>query len=251
MDKRRKKAMSYDPSKKEKTSKDTEILEVIESWTVSVANIYGSSDLRLDASHFDPKAASAIQELEKSGFELKCLSDLASVELRGQFSRIWAKDDEHGVRYLNATDLLSLFALGVPAGGTRFLSYATSTDIDRLLIREGWLLMTCSGTIGRIFYVPKRLDSWAATHDLIRIIPKESNMVGYLHTWLATPLAQAQILSHTHGGQIDHVTDKQVAGVLVPLLPREQMERINREVMKAFHDRETAIEALTSAWIQT
>ena len=79
--------------------------------------------------------------------------------------------------------------------------------------------MTCSGTIGRVFYVPKRLDGWVATHDLIRIIPKGDSLAGYLYAWLSQPDAQTQILSHTHGGQIDHVTDKQVGTVLVPRLP--------------------------------
>ena len=223
-------------------------LASVESWAVSIADVLGTPDLRLDASHFDPQANAVTRRLEESGFPLRRLSELASVELRGQFARIWAQDERYGARYLNATDMLSLLALGVPAGGIRFLSYATETDVNRLLIREGWLLMTCSGTIGRVFYVPKRLDGWAATHDLIRIVPNDPGMVGYLHAWLETPLAQIQIMTHTHGGQIDHVTDKQVAETLVPLLPEDQQKRINRDVMHALHAREEAIETLTKAW---
>lgn len=235
------------PGKTEKWVKES-LSRCVESWTVSIEDIFGNSSIRLDASHYDPQAFTAMRRLEESGFELKRLSDLASVELRGQFTRIWAQDEKYGVRYLNATDMLSLLALGVPAGGLRFLSHATETDVNSLLIREGWLLMTCSGTIGRIFYVPKRLDGWAATHDLIRIVPNDPNMTGYLHAWLETPLAQVQIMTHTHGGQIDHVTDRQVAEVLVPLLPEDQRKRINHDVMKALHAREEAIGVLTKAW---
>lgn len=88
-----------------------------------------------------------------------------------------ATDRKHGLPYLNATDLLSLMALGVPAR-QRYLSCETETDIDALVIREGMLLLTCSGTIGRVFYVPSRLDGWAATHDLIRIVPAQPEMAG-------------------------------------------------------------------------
>ena len=108
--------------------------------------------------------------------------------------------------------------------------------------------MTCSGTIGRMFYVSKRLDGWVATHDLIRIVPNKAEMVGYLYAWLTTPMAQTQILSHTHGGQIDHVTDEQVAAVQVPILPPNETENINAKVMRAIHSREKAIEALTKSW---
>lgn len=219
----------------------------VESWSTSIQTIFENSDIRLDAPHFDPTAAAAVDQLKGSGYKLDRLADLASVELRNQFTRIWAKDDAHGIPYLNATDLLSLFALGIPAGGIRHLSHATQTNIDALIIHENWLLLTCSGTIGRVFYVPNRLDGWVATHDLIRIIPK-TDISGYLYAWLSTPMAQAQIISHTHGGQIDHVTDKQVSNVLVPRIPSDQAKRINKEVNRALIAREKAIETLTNAW---
>ena len=220
----------------------------VESWSTSISRILDTEDVRLDATHFDPAVANAVQGLRESGLESQPLSSLASVELRSQFTRIWAQNEEHGLPYLNATDLLSLLALGVPAGAPRYLSYATETKVESLVIHRGWLLMTCSGTIGRVFYVPERLGGWAATHDLIRIIPNKPEMAGYLYAWLGTPVAQSQILSRAYGGQIDHVTDAQVAGVLVPLLPPSQIKRISTGVMKALRSREKAIEALTTAW---
>ena len=221
---------------------------LVESWAVSVDKIFSDADVRLDAAHFDPDCNNSLQELRKSGLELKPLSDLASVELRNRFTRVWAEDRKYGIPYVNATDLLSLLALGLPSGQTRYLSHATETDIESLIIRKGWLLMTCSGTIGRVFYASKRLNGWVATHDLIRIVPDKTEMAGYLYAWLTTPMAQTQILSHTHGGQIDHVTDKQVADVLVPMLSQKQTENINAKVMRAILSREKAIEALTNAW---
>ena len=220
----------------------------VEWWSVPVSDIFSNEDVRLDAEHFNPTVSNAIRELRESGVELAPLSELASVELRGQFTRIWARDSDHGLPYLNATDLLTLFALGAPASGPRYLSYATATDLESLVIREGWLLMTCSGTIGRVFYVPQRLDGWAATHDLVRIIPHDAGMTGYLYAWLSAPLARSQVLSYTHGGQIDHVTDAQAASILVPILPREQIERINQEALNALQARESAMETLMKAW---
>ncbi len=235
--------MAYDSDKKKI---EPDALEV-ESWSVSIDRIFKNSDLRLDATHFDPTATNAIESLKALGYKLDRLSDLASIELRNQFTRIWARDAFHGIPYLNATDLLSLFALGVPARETRYLSYATETNINALTIRQGWLLMTCSGTIGRVFHVPKRLDGWVATHDIIRIISK-TNSVGYLYAYLSTPMAQAQILSHTHGGQIDHVTDAQVSDVLVPRLPLDKTKAINEKVKEALVAREQAIDILINAW---
>ena len=223
----------------------------VQWWSVSISDIFLNEDIRIDAEHFNPAVSKAIQGLRESGVELVPLSELASVELRSQFTRIWARDSEYGLPYLNATDLLTLFALGAPASGSRYLSYATATDLDSLVIHEGWLLMTCSGTIGRVFYVPERLDGWAATHDLVRIMPNDARMTGYLYAWLNTSIARSQVLSYTHGGQIDHVTDAQVAGILVPLLPSEQIEQINCEALSALQSRESALESMMKAWPAT
>ena len=214
-------------------------------WSLSVERVFAHNELRLDASFFDPLIDAYVDSL--AGMRTHRLDELANLVLPGRFERVWALDEEHGCPYLNATDLLSLFSLGIPSQ-VRYLSLESNTDVSALVIREGWLLMTCSGTIGRVYHVPKRLDGWAATHDLIRIIPNSPDMTGYLYAWCLTPTAQAQILSHTHGGQIDHVTDKQVATLLVPQLRAQKIRRLNKRVMDALKARESALESLVAAW---
>lgn len=223
----------------------------VKTWLTSVSSIFENSEFRLDSTHYDPTVSEAKLKLESSGYRTVPLSNLADVYLRGQFTRIWADDEKHGLKYLNASEMLSLTALGIPSGGYRYLSYATETNLDALLVREGWLLMSCSGTIGRVFYVPKRLDGWAATHDLIRIVPKNEGMTGFLMSWLNSDIAQSQILSHTHGGQIDHVTDVQVGKVLVPILPQSITADINERTLKAIYKRDNAIESLLEVWKET
>ena len=143
---------------------------------------------------------------------------------------------------------MSLFAIGRPSKAQRFLSIATDVDIDQLIVREGWILMTCSGTIGRVYYVPARLDGWVATHDLLRIKPNSPRHSGYLHAWLQTPIAQAQVLSHTYGGQIDHIRNDQIRTLLVPMLPDERVDDINNQVVTALREREKALELIVRAW---
>lgn len=58
----------------------------VESWSLSIEEIFNNTDLRLDATHFDPKTAGTIKELQKSGVELRPLSDFAAWELRNQFT---------------------------------------------------------------------------------------------------------------------------------------------------------------------
>jgi type I restriction enzyme S subunit len=215
----------------------------VEAWAIPLKDIYDNEDMRLDATHYDRQAALALAELKRCKCPLKPLSNFAEIRLPGLFARIWAKSIEYGVPYVNATDLMSLTALGV-VEDTRYLSRETDVEIDNLIIHEGWLALTCSGTIGRVFYIPARLDGWVATHDLIRIIPQNKNTTGFLHSYLSSPLAQSQILGYTYGGQIDHVTDVQIGNILVPVLPPAKLEEIHEKTMRALRAREQAIQSI-------
>jgi type I restriction enzyme S subunit len=148
------------------------------------------------------------------------------------FTRIWAQDSQYGLPYLNATDLMSYFALGVPAQ-ERYLSRASNVKMDQLIVKKEMILMTCSGTLGRVFDVPPDLDGWAGTHDIVRITPHDPELKGFLRAYLASSFAQVQILSHTHGGQIDHITGDQIASCLVPSLDTETISRISKLAVKA------------------
>ena len=200
----------------------------------------------MDAEHYEPGIMANQARLKSLAVNLAPLSDFANVELPSMFSRIWAQDAKHGVPYLNATDLMSYYALGAPAP-ERFLSNASDVKIPPLIVRKGMILLTCSGTIGRVFDVPDELDGWAGTHDLVRIIPHDPKMKGFLRAYLTSEFAQIQILSHTHGGQIDHVTGEQVASCLVPELDAATIMEISRVADKSDAMRNTGVRTMREA----
>lgn len=223
-----------------------EELATPQGWSVSLQDIISEPAVRLDAEHYDPRVIANMEALRRSSHELKPLSELADIRLPSQFTRIWAQDTDHGVPYVNATDLMSYAAFGLPAQ-TRFLSRASEVDVDNLLIHEGWILVTCSGTIGRVFEVPKSLEGWAATHDIIRVIPHDDALRGYIRAFLCSESAQVQILKHTHGGQIDHITDDQLGSCLVPMLPDAEMKRLSAVMDEAERAKQEAAASVAAA----
>ncbi len=121
-----------------------------------------------------------------------------------------------------------------------------SAKNGRPLVR--WiLLLTCSGSVSRVFYVGRRLHGWVATHDIMRIVPHD-DLTGYLYAWLATPQAKRHIAGHQHGGVVQHITAQQVSESLVPRFSASVEQRINEVVLRALKDRERAIETLAKAW---
>ena len=103
------------------------------AWEVGLDTVFEKGKTRLDTSLFDPKIDVHIESL--TGTETQFLQEVAEVRLPGRFERVWAIDSEQGRPYLNATDLLTLFALGVPSQ-VRYLSPESETDFDGLVIPQ-------------------------------------------------------------------------------------------------------------------
>ena len=218
----------------------------VDHWTVPLSAIYLNETLRVDASHYDLVNGVSVEVLRSQGMEFVALSELADVILPSMFTRVWAESAEYGLPYFNATDMFSLITFGTLQDKTRYVSFQTNTDLSRLRVSKGWLILTCSGTIGRVFYVPDFLEGWIGTHDLIRIIPKPGVSPGYLYAMLNTDLVQQQINAHTHGGQIDHVTDDQIKTVLIPRLEGQQVEEYGTRVISSLMQRDVALKEIVA-----
>lgn len=196
-------------------------------WITQIGEIRDDYYARLDAEHYDPQSRAVLESL--NNYTLSPLDQWADIDLPGPFTRVWADDEANGLPYVNATDLISYTALGVPEK-YRFLSRASDTNIDRLILDEGTLLVTCSGTLGRVYIVPPSMTGWAGTHDLVRVRPHDKTLTGYLLAYLRSSYAQVQLLADGYGGQIDHLTDKHVGSCQVPKMDRDVMLYISDEV---------------------
>lgn len=212
------------------------------AWSVSVEDIFSDDGLRLDAGHFDPGA----------GLHMDCetipLSDWAEVRfIRDRGRKVFTNELASGTKpYLNATEFQAL--LSFAQGPERFIAEVSNLDFNAFLIRHGWLLVTRSGTLGRVFYVTERFDGWFASDDLIRVIPNRPETAGYLYAWLSTPLARKQILREGYGGQIDHIDDTHLRTVPVPCLGDDVVGRIAAKVVQGMEKRDAALQSIGSAW---
>ena len=212
------------------------------AWSVPVEDILSNAGLRLDAAHFDAAASGALD------FDTSPLSDWAEVRfVRDRGKKVFTTSPTGGAKpYLNATELQA--QLSFAKEPIRFISRYSPLDFDAFLIEEGWLLVTRSGTLGRVFYVTKHFDGRFASDDLIRVIPKRPETAGYLYAWLSQPLARQQILREGYGGQIDHIDDTHLRTVPVPMLDEDTVLRIAEKVSSGMKRRDSALRNIEGAW---
>lgn len=197
-----------------------------------------ASDLgdRFDATCHMPIARSAVDKLSHGRFPLVQLSErIKEVYLAPRFARLYV-DSAHGTPLLQGSHVLMMRIHDL-----KYISTAKTERIDRWIIRKGSVLITCSGTIGRVTLTTKKMDSWAASQHILRVIPKmDVSHPGFLAAFLMTPFGQHQIKARIYGGVVDELTDFDTARCLVPDVPFHLQLPIGAKVEKAFELRDCA-----------
>ena len=197
--------------------------------------------MRFDAEHYNKITLAADERLDASGWTLERLGDVtANIFIPPRFKRVYV-DDQHGIPFLQGTHLPHFKPADV-----KFLSTTAHKNLDHLLIRQGWVLVTRSGTIGRIALTSQHWDGWAASEHIVRIVPRADGFCpsGYIYAWLSSPFGQAQF-NEVYGAVVDEITAEHVAGIRIPVpsTPEERaiVSQINENALRAMEARERAL----------
>ena len=139
----------------------------VEHFSILSSILRGKQSLRMDASHYNPSFYKALDILRHSKMELKRLGVITSrVFIPPRFKRIYVGQD-HGIPFLQGGHIPHF----QPAD-LKYLSRTAHKRLERWIIEAGWILVTCSGTIGRVTLCPEEWDKWAASQHILRIVPK-------------------------------------------------------------------------------
>lgn len=175
---------------------------------------------RFDASNHVPIARSVLHKLEKCRVLLSRLGDSGlSIFIPARFKRNYVEID-YGVTYLIPSQITLIRPYGL-----KYLSPSQAAASPEYLLQPGELLVSTDGTIGRLHVVTKAMQGWFGSNNLARL--RSSTLdIGFLYSFLATPYGQHQICREIYGGVIDHISEKQLADVLIPMLEIEKQKEI-------------------------
>lgn len=199
-------------------------------------------DIRLDAGYYNSDIVQAYQSLESSGLVLKKLGDVTErIFIPPRFKRIYV-GQEHGVPFLQGSHLVHFRPADL-----KYLSKSAHKNLKRWIIEAGWVLVTCSGTIGRVAIALQQWDGWAASQHILRVVPQRNSPCppGYIYSWLASPLGQVQF-NGIYGAVVDEITAEHVENILIPVPEtREQqaiVNSINELAVQSVATKELALE---------
>ncbi len=220
--------------------------------TVGVLNYsVPSSELtnRLDGSYHVPIVKTIEQEIAKRAREILSVENSRisqSVILPSRFKRVYVEED-NGVVFFGGAQLSEL-----DPSNKKYLSKGQHQKkiMGDLEIRTNSILITRSGTVGKVAIVPEHWEGWIPNEHVIRIVPANNEIAGYLCAWLSSDYAYPLITRHIYGAVVDEINVEQVASISLPLLHDANTQKtINDKVLEANRKRAEAYkleqEALT------
>jgi type I restriction enzyme S subunit len=202
--------------------------------TIRAANLA----CRLDAAFHNPTARWVEQQLQASGLPVMLLADeRLTTAINGVTKfrkRVYVKNG--GIPLLSSKQLFQIDPIEVK----RLARGAHEDDLEEICIAENMIVITRSGTIGRVQIVPKYMNGWANSEHTIRAIAVDDEMAGYVYAWLASDYGQALISRFSYGSVIVEIDRFMVGEISIPFLPESERKAIATLVLDANRLRDEA-----------
>ncbi len=184
--------------------------------------------LSLNPIQYLPKHNDAVRYVlqlgDRSDFELHRLGDIARVYNGPRFKRPYADlgvtDGATIRKYFTGTALTQLNAENIKYLDSSKADPQTRKHLAALTIFKGYILVSDSGTLGRVSYALSIHDGHVATNNLIRVVIEDPYRRGYVYEFLRSPLGQSLMLKNAYGTNQEHLEPDVIAEIPVPI-PRE------------------------------
>ena len=196
------------------------------TFQASISAIQSTDNLSLNPVRYLPVYQDSSDKVarigEAPGWRLERLGAISKAVFNGpRFKRPYADEGVTSgpgiARYFTGTAMTQGLGQNI-----KFLDYNKASapqrrQLDELIIKKGYILITDSGTLGRVIYATDFHDGAVATNNLIRVLIEGEALRGYVYQFLMTDLGQHQLLRNAYGTIQDHLEPYHVADVLIPI----------------------------------
>jgi type I restriction enzyme S subunit len=195
-------------------------------------------DNRFEASYHDPVAEAAIKQLSSVSGEIAQISDSRVLkELRPitKFrKRVYVP--QGGIPFISSKQMFQIDPVDV----NRLARGAHTKDLVEIALKSEMILVTRSGTIGRVQITPAYMNGWAGSEHATRFIAAQDMNPGYLYAWLASDYGTRLIKRNSYGSVILEVDKEMFGSIPIPLADAATRNEIGDLVLKANQHRNTA-----------
>lgn len=151
-----------------------------------------------------------------------------SIFYGGRSKRNYVDGEANGIPFIGSSDMLK-FGFGF----SKYVSRKNTKNIGGSLLKEGWTLVSRSGTIGKTIFVTKDLVDIAASEHIIRVVPNKRIKPGTLFAYLSSKFGYALMTQGTFGAVIQHIEPDYLADLPVPIFHEDLQNSTDSLIVKA------------------
>ena len=186
--------------------------------------------LNINPQHYSPKLNKAIDHVleynDKEGWSVTTIGQIESgikiyMGPRWNSSSIKVEnpaDTSKLTPYLTANGALELRRFTIKWMDLSVASQPQKTYAAMLKVAEGDILISRSGTIGKVTYATKDLATkYLVSDDLVRVRVKDLNLRAYLLAFLASSTALSLMLLDEYGSVQQHLQPRHIQEMIIPV----------------------------------
>lgn len=209
-------------------------------WAPVKSSLVARGERRMEASTF-----------LTDGFGLRqSLESLATTTEVSELARVWQPSRLKGFVVAEGRGLPFLSAGQVFESQPRvrkWLAEAMIPGSETRYLDPSWLLLSCSGEVGRLTAVYSEHLNKIITHDLLRIVPADGADYGWLYAYMKTPTFYAVTRSSQYGHMIKHLEPEHVLRMPVAMPDEGIRNQIGSDAVAALQKRRRAQELQAQA----
>lgn len=202
------------------------------SWGLARASLLGSGDRRMEASSYlsDGYGLRVAIEARQAGWSQ--IGELAHVWQPGRLKGIQVPKN-FGLPFLAAGQVFE-----AQPSARKFLSPDKTPELEARFVNHGTILLSCSGTVGRVTVAHHPHDGHIITHDLLRIDPTDADARGWIYAFMRTTSFRDMATSSHYGHMIKHLEPDHVNALPIVKISEPQQAQFadNFDRMLAYRD---------------
>lgn len=211
--------------------------------SVSLTEVF-NNNLRLEANAFNLEAKVSKEKILSNKYGVvKLWSDKGLVDTafhRPRFKRIYVEHKE--IPFYQPSSITEVYPKP-----SKYISAKTDTNLKSLIVKKGMLLMTVSGTIGKVAIAGKKLDNQVFSHDLLRLTGKGCYDTGYIYCYFLTEIGQRILQSNNYGAVIKHIEPEHLQNIIIPNAPETLKKEIHELVIESYDLRDESNDLIDQA----
>ena len=205
-------------------------------------DIFGASH-RFDPSFHLSEGVGIKRCLSHSPLGLTTVSKLSSRIFYGlRANRVYVSKRDHAIPFLTGASIMQ-----ADLNNTKLVSKKYSPAIDEMTIKEGWVMITRSGTVGQTAWSNKLHAGKYGSEDIIRVVPSDSTKGGVLYAYLASKYGHSLLTQGSFGAVIKHIEPDFVGNLPIPNFPDSFQKEVDDLIQQSATLREQATAKLDEA----